>query len=101
MNKLDELKEYVTKLFENATEKSVIENAAVVSNKIDEIAQEQKRAQEDYNSLLKDYKEVVIHSSFKPANSADKGADIPNASSVNLDSIIADALKKAMEEKNK
>ena len=96
--KLDELKDYVTKLFESTTEKDIIEKAAVVSSKIDEIAQEQKRAQEEYNSLLKDYKEVVIHSSFKPANSADKGADIPSANSANLDSIIAEALKKAMEE---
>ena len=100
MNKLDELKDYVSKLFENATEKDIIEKAAVVSSKIDEIASEQTKQQEEYNSLLKDYKEVVIHSSFKPANNADKGADIPSANSANLDSIIADALKKAME-KNK
>ena len=77
--KLDELKEQISRLFENATEKGIIEQAAVVSSKIDEIASEQKRQEEEYKSLLKDYKEVVIHSSFKPKQYGDTGADIPVA----------------------
>lgn len=66
MSKLDELRNYVANLFEKATEKDVIEKAAIVSNKIDEISEEQKTSEENYNKLLKDYKDVVLHSSFKP-----------------------------------
>ena len=95
--KLDELRNYVSKLFESATEKTIIEQAAVVASKIDEIASEQKKQEEDYNKLLKDYKDVVIHSSFKPANQADKGADIPSAGHQSLDNIFDDAIKHAME----
>lgn len=97
MNNLEELKNYVSKLFEKATEKDIIEKAAVVSSKIDEIAARQKQQEDEYNSLLKDYKEVVIHSSFKPANQADKGADIPSAGHQSLDNIFDDAIKHAME----
>lgn len=97
MNNLEELKDYVRKLFEKATEKDIIAKAAVVSSKIDEIAARQKQQEDEYNSLLKDYKEVVIHSSFKPANKADKGADIPSAGHQTLDNIFDDAIKHAME----
>lgn len=78
MSKLDELREYVSKLFEAATDKAAIENAAVVSSKIDEIEAEQKASKDDYEKLLKDYKDVVLHSSFKPLNREDKGADSPS-----------------------
>lgn len=98
MSKLDELREHVAKLFANATDKSVIEQAAVVSNKIDEIAVEQKQQTDDYSKLLNDYKDVVIHSSFKPLNSSDKGADIP-MTSFNETEAFESALKSVMEKK--
>lgn len=98
MSKLDELKDYVSKLFEQATEKEIIEKSAVVSSKIDEIASEQKKQEDDYNALLKDYKDVVIHSSFKPLNNSDTGAKLPSAGLQSLDNIFADAIKQAMED---
>ena len=100
MTKLDELREYVSKLFENATEKNIIEQSAVVSSKIDEIASEQKKQEDDYNALLKDYKDVVIHSSFKPLDKSDTGAKLPSAGYQSLDNIFDDAIKHAMEAKN-
>lgn len=95
MSKLDDLRNYVSQLFEAATDKGVIEKAAVVSSKIDEIASEQKKQEEDYNSLLKDYKEVVIHSSFKPVNNADEGAGIPAATQRSFDDLFDEAIKSA------
>lgn len=80
MSKINELREYINKLFEAATDKNAIEKAAVVSNKIDEIEAEQKASNDSYEKLLKDYKDVVLHSSFKPLNREDKGADSPSAS---------------------
>lgn len=95
MSKLEELKQYVSQLFEAATDKDVIQKAAVVSTKIDEIAAEQKTASDDYNKLLKDYKDVIIHSSFKPLNSGDKGADIPLAS-FDANKTFEEAIKSAI-----
>lgn len=92
MTKLDELRSYVTKLFENATDKTVIENAAVVSSKIDEIAAEQDAARKNYDDLLKDYKEVVIHSSFKPIDKNDRGADSPSATFFDANKAFEDAI---------
>lgn len=70
-NKLEELRNLISNLFDQATEKSVIEKGAIAQQKITEIEEEKKQQEEEYNSLLKDYKDVVLHSSFKP-NMADK-----------------------------
>lgn len=75
MDKLAELKQFVAQLFDAATDKTVIEKSAVVSQKIDEIEQEQTKLQEDYRNLLKDYKDAVLHSSFKPTASGPNGFD--------------------------
>lgn len=80
MSKTEELRNYISDLFKASTDKTVIEKAAVVTNKIDEIEAENKASQESYNKLLNDYKDVVLHSSFKPANQADKGADLSSTS---------------------
>ena len=75
-------------------------NNNLTSSKIDEIASEQKKQEDDYNALLKDYKDVVIHSSFKPLNNSDTGAKLPSAGYQSLDNIFDDAIKHAMEAKN-
>ena len=80
MSKTEELRNYIAELFQASADKTVIEKAAVVTNKIDEIEAENKASQESYNKLLNDYKDVVLHSSFKPANQADKGADLSSTS---------------------
>lgn len=80
MSKTEELRNYISQLFQASTDKTVIEKAAVVNNKIDELEAENKASQESYNKLLNDYKDVVLHSSFKPVNQADKGADLSSTS---------------------
>lgn len=80
MSKTEELRNYISQLFQASTDKAVIEKAAVVNNKIDELEAENKASQESYNKLLNDYKDVVLHSSFKPVNQADKGADLSSTS---------------------
>lgn len=92
MNELEELKNYVSQLFDKATEKDVIEKAAVVSSKIDEIEAAQKTAEENYNRLLNDYKDVVLHSSFKPLNDRDTGA-YDTTSTWDADQAFKDAFK--------
>lgn len=73
MNKLEELKNYVAELFSAATDKTTIEKSAVVNQKIEEIQAEQQQLSSDYQNLLKDYKDVVLHSSFKPSTEDNSG----------------------------
>ena len=80
MSKTEELRNYISQLFQASTDKTVIEKAAVVNNKIDELEAENKASKESYDKLLNDYKDVVLHSSFKPVNQADKGADLSSTS---------------------
>ena len=80
MSKTEELRNYISQLFQASTDKTVIEKAAVVNNKIDELEAENKASKESYDKLLNDYKDVVLHSSFKPVNQADTGADLSSTS---------------------
>lgn len=96
MGKLDELRTFVAKLFEAATDKSVIEQAAVVASKIDEINVEQEHKQEEYNKLLSDYKDVVIHSSFKPKSFGETGADNPSTGPFDASKAFEDALNSVL-----
>ena len=76
MNKLEELKQFVAQLFDAATDRTIIEKSAVVSQKIDEIAQEQEEQAKEYQALLKDYRDAVLHTSFKP-NPGDNSGGVP------------------------
>lgn len=77
-NKLEELKQFVAQLFDAATDKTIIEKSAVVNQKIEEIAKEQEQKEQDYRELLKDYKDAVLHTSFKP-NPGDNSGGVPGS----------------------
>lgn len=97
MSKLDDLRNYVADLFDNATEKDTIEKAAIVNNKIDEIMEEQKTSEENYNKLLKDYKDVILHSNFKPQQGETSAYEPIQA--FNPEQAFEDALKSSMVQK--
>lgn len=78
MTQLDELKQFVAQLFDAATDKTIIEKSAVVNQKIDEIAKEQETKDKEYRELLKDYKDAVLHTSFKP-NPGDNSGGVPGS----------------------
>ena len=65
MTKLEQLRQTVATLFENATEKEEIEKLAQVNNSISEVEAEQKELTEKNAELIKSYKELVKHTSFK------------------------------------
>lgn len=79
-SKLDELRQQVSDLFKNATEKEVIEKAAVVSKTLDDAATEEKALLDKNADLLKSYKDLVLHTSFKDAP-ASEDKPIPQAPS--------------------
>ena len=98
MATLEELRKHIADLFAAAEDKNIISQAAVVSNKIDELEAEQNKEKENYNKLLNDYKDVVLHSSFKPLNNRDAGAGVPQAKVSNINDILDAALKNYCEE---
>lgn len=77
-NKLEELKQFVANLFDAATDKTIIEKSAVVNQKIEEIAKEQDEREKEYRELLRDYKDAVLHTSFKP-NPGDNSGGVPGS----------------------
>lgn len=99
MSKLEELRNYINELFEAATDKSMIQKAAVVTNKLDEAMAEQKAAQDDYNNLFKDYKDAVLHQSYKPESMADTGADNPSVSYFDSNKVFEEIMLNAMDKK--
>lgn len=80
MTKLEELRQQVSELFKNATEKEVIEKAAVVSKSINDVEAEQKQLVDKNADLLKSYKDLVLHTSFKDEPAAENNP-IPQAPS--------------------
>lgn len=88
MNKLEELRDFVADLFSTATDKTTIEKSAIVSQKINEIATEHTKLSNDYASLLKDYKDVVLHTSFKPTADTVVDSGVPGTSTFDGDSFI-------------
>ena len=63
--KIEELRSVVAAMFANATEKEQIENLAKLNNSIDAVAEENKELTDKNADLIKSYKELVKHTSFK------------------------------------
>lgn len=84
--KLDELKSLVAKAFEQATTKEQIEAAALINNKIDEVATEQAELTKQNKELLDNYKDVVLHTAVKP--NPNDAANNPASNELDLDSYI-------------
>ena len=79
MTKLEELRAHVAKLFAQATDPETIKQSALVDQKIKEAEEEQTKLQGDYQKLLGDYKDVVLHTSFKPNTGETEPGGVPNA----------------------
>lgn len=88
--KLDELKKLVADAFESATEKTIIEKAAVINSKIEEVEAEQNELIDKNAELLKSYKDVVLHTNVKTTS-----ADVSNPvqTSQNPDELMAEWLE--------
>lgn len=71
MSKLDELRNMINDAFSAAEDKNTIEKYGAIQSKMEELTNEQKQKDDDYMSLLKDYKEAVIHQSFNPERNDD------------------------------
>ena len=65
MGKLDELRQIVADAFKEADTKESIEQLATLNNKIDEVQKEQDDIVNKNSELIKSYKDLVQHTSFK------------------------------------
>ena len=65
MSKLEELKTIVADMFKDADDKESIEKLAKVNNAIGEVSKEQDDIVSKNAELLKSYKDLVQHTSFK------------------------------------
>lgn len=94
MSKLEELRQTVAKMFENAEQKEQIEQLAKVNNSIAEVEQEQNELLNKNAELIKSYKELVKHTSFKeqPQETATQATGVVPS--------LEDALKAFLASKN-
>lgn len=64
MDKIEELKNIVADWFSAAETKTEIERATAIKNKLEEVEAEHLSLKNENKDLLKDYKELVSHTSF-------------------------------------
>lgn len=69
MNSLEELREAVKKAFEGATDKQLIDTFSNINSLVDGVEKEQKALESKDAELIKSYKDIIAHTSFKPAQS--------------------------------
>lgn len=91
MTKLEELRQVVAQMFENATEKEDIERLAKVNSSIDGVEAEQQELTSKNAELIQSYKELVKHTSFKEQPKQVESRPTPQAPSLEeaLDAFLA------------
>lgn len=69
MNSLEQLREAVKKAFEGATDKQLIDTFSNINSLVDGVEKEQEALESKDAELIKSYKDIIAHTSFKPAQS--------------------------------
>lgn len=92
MEKLEQLKQMVGEWFKEAQDKSVIDKLSTIKNACDEVEKEQTELQTKHSDLLKDYKELVNHTSFKDMNNQPK--DNVGGGSISFEAALEEFMKK-------
>ena len=95
MGKLNELKNIVADAFKDANTKESIETLATINNKIEEAEAEQTSLESKNAELIKSYKDLVQHTSFKNDSKVEPDPVGPTLLSVE------DALAQFIENENK
>ena len=96
MGSLQKMKELVADMFNKAQNKEEIETLSQLSNVCDEVEAEHNKLQTENQDLMKDYKELIKHTSFKDPNNK-PSETIDGVKELNID----EALAKAIEEFSK
>lgn len=100
MDKLKELQNFVKDLFDKAetTDKSQIDNLVKISNSLEEISKETSDIENKNVELIKSYKDLIKHTSFKNDNinleQSNLNDDIDGAKSPDLEEFLTNFAKK-------
>lgn len=92
MGKLEELRNLVSEMFSKAEDKSAIEALSVINKAVDDVEAEHNKLIAENKELLKDYKELVVHTSFKDSQNQPQDT-ISGQVGISID----EALQKALE----
>ena len=96
MTRLEQLRESVAKMFENAQDKETIDNGAKILAEIDLAKEDEKKLTDKYTELAKSYRELLIYGQSEKPKEEPKGEDTPAPRES-----LEDILRKYDEMKNK
>ena len=92
MGSLQKMKEMVAEMFNKAQNKEDIETLSQLSNVCDEVEAEHNKLQTENKDLMKDYKELIKHTSFKDPNNK-PSETIDGVKELKIDEALAQAIK--------
>ncbi|MCQ2088149.1 MAG: hypothetical protein MJZ37_08840 [Bacilli bacterium] len=91
MGSLEQLKNLVADMFAKSENKAEIESLSAIKKACDDVEAEHNKLQAENKELLKDYKELVTHTSFKDQHN--KPSNTIDGNVVSFDDAIAQAIK--------
>lgn len=89
MGSLEQLRNLVAEMFNKAEHKEDIESLTAIKTVCDEVEQEHNKLEAENKELLKDYKELITHTSFKD----DRHSDNRITEEVSIDEALEMAIK--------
>lgn len=93
MGKLEDLRKFIKQQFENAETKEQIDTLAKINTGFDEVEKEQQLLESRNAELIKSYKDLVQHTSFKDDNKL-VGETNPVGEAPSLEKIVAQFIEK-------
>ena len=98
MTKLEEVRQIVAKAFENAEKKESIETLAQINTCLDAVGEETKELEKSRDEIVKSYKDLIKHTSFKADASAAANEITPQK--VEFESFLKSFIEKEKEKNN-
>lgn len=90
MGKLEQLKQLVADMFDKCERKEDIDKLSTIKNTINEVEGEQQELIDKNSELIKSYKDLVKHTSFKDDNNiVDKNNEIFTPTSVSFEEALS------------
>ena len=77
MTRLEQLRDSVAKMFENAQDKEQIDNGAKILAEIDLAKEDEKKLTDKYTELAKSYRDLLIYGQSEKPKEEPKGEDNP------------------------
>lgn len=66
MTSIEELRNAIKQVFDNATDKQLIDSLSNINSLVDNVAKDQTTLESKNAELIQSYKDIVQHTSFKP-----------------------------------